>query len=176
MKRFTAEACGKAHREILQTTGIRAERRATRHNRPGSTLRSLCISAVNHARTPGSRNDRPRPATAAHRPEDHRGAAEQAETAPAVDATHGTLPSTGAKVTGLRRRGKWIIVDLDTPYLNGSAGDHAILSVHLGMTGQFTVVNDGRTGTRSPSPRLLRSTTATELRFRDPRRFGSVGY
>jgi formamidopyrimidine-DNA glycosylase len=82
---------------------------------------------------------------------------------------------TGAKVTGLRRRGKWIVVDLDTPYPEGPKGDHAVLGVHLGMTGQFTVVKAD-----APEPTHLHLVfelnNGTELRFRDQRRFGLVGY
>jgi formamidopyrimidine-DNA glycosylase len=72
----------------------------------------------------------------------------------------------GAAVTGLRRRGKWILVDF--------AGGQA-LRVHLGMTGQFTVVPAA-----DPDPDHLhfafRLDDAGELRFRDPRRFGSVEF
>lgn len=99
----------------------------------------------------------------------------------------------GAKVTGLRRRGKWIAVDLDTPFLpptprqssgarpaaraasGGPPGDHAVLVVHLGMTGQFTVVKADE-----PEPTHLHLAfeldNGRELRFRDQRRFGSVEY
>jgi formamidopyrimidine-DNA glycosylase len=83
---------------------------------------------------------------------------------------------TGAKVTGLRRRGKWIAVDLDTPNKTGGPpGDHAVLCVHLGMTGQFTVV-------KADEPELthlhlvFELDKGKELRFRDQRRFGSVTY
>jgi formamidopyrimidine-DNA glycosylase len=73
---------------------------------------------------------------------------------------------TGAKIAGLRRRGKWILVDL--------AGE-AVLRVHLGMTGQFTVVSASE-----PEPDHLHLVFAldnkTELRLRDPRRFGSAEY
>lgn len=82
---------------------------------------------------------------------------------------------TGARVTGLRRRGKWIFVDLDTPYTQGPADDHAVLAVHLGMTGQFTVVKADE-----PEPDHLHVVfeldKKKELRFRDQRRFGSVEY
>jgi formamidopyrimidine-DNA glycosylase len=82
---------------------------------------------------------------------------------------------TGAKVTGLRRRAKWIIIDLDTPCASGPPGDHAVLGVHLGMTGQFTVVKADE-----PEPTHLHLVfeldNGTELRFRDQRRFGLVGY
>jgi formamidopyrimidine-DNA glycosylase len=82
----------------------------------------------------------------------------------------------GARVTGLRRRGKWITVDLDTPNtIGGPPGDHAVLGVHLGMTGQFTVVTAGE-----PEPTHLHLVfeldDGRELRFRDTRRFGLVGY
>ena len=83
---------------------------------------------------------------------------------------------TGAKVTGLRRRGKWISVDLDTPNQQGGPpGDHAVLIVHLGMTGQFTVVKADE-----PEPNHLHLVfeldKGKELRFRDQRRFGSVEF
>ena len=79
----------------------------------------------------------------------------------------------GAFVEAVRRRGKWIIVDL------GRSGH---LLFHLGMTGQLTVVDAGQpqaTHThlvfglaerQGPPP----VTAARELRFRDTRRFGSV--
>ncbi len=72
----------------------------------------------------------------------------------------------GAAVAGLRRRGKWILLDL--------AGGQA-LRVHLGMTGQLTVAPAAEAdpdhlhfGFRLDGP--------GELRFRDPRRFGSVEF
>ena len=67
-------------------------------------------------------------------------------------------------VSGLRRRGKWIVVGLEP------AG---VLVVHLGMTGQLTVVKAG-----VPHPTHLHVRfpldDGRELRFRDVRRFGSV--
>jgi formamidopyrimidine-DNA glycosylase len=72
----------------------------------------------------------------------------------------------GCRVEGVHRRGKWLLLGLD----NG-----AYLMVHLGMTGRFTVVEPG-------SPREAHThfvfplDNAHELRFRDARRFGSVGY
>ncbi|MGL6095096.1 MAG: bifunctional DNA-formamidopyrimidine glycosylase/DNA-(apurinic or apyrimidinic site) lyase [Fimbriiglobus sp.] len=71
---------------------------------------------------------------------------------------------TGATVGGVRRRAKWIIVEL-------SAGSR--LLVHLGMTGQFTV-----TAAAEPvadhTHVVFPLDNGTELRFRDIRRFGSV--
>jgi formamidopyrimidine-DNA glycosylase len=71
----------------------------------------------------------------------------------------------GATVEGVRRRGKWIIVDLD-------AGRR--LLIHLGMTGQLTV-----NPAAAPVPDHLHfvfelGDGARQLRYRDPRRFGSV--
>lgn len=70
----------------------------------------------------------------------------------------------GLEIATVRRRGKWILVDLD----GGS-----VLRIHLGMTGQFTVVKAAE-----PEPDHLHLvfslSNGTELRFRDPRRFGSA--
>jgi formamidopyrimidine-DNA glycosylase len=70
----------------------------------------------------------------------------------------------GATVGAVRRRGKWIILDLD-------AGSRLV--VHLGMTGQFTV-----SAATEPTPNhthfVFTLGDDAELRFRDARRFGSV--
>ncbi|MCI0704784.1 MAG: bifunctional DNA-formamidopyrimidine glycosylase/DNA-(apurinic or apyrimidinic site) lyase, partial [Planctomycetia bacterium] len=72
----------------------------------------------------------------------------------------------GAQIEGIRRRGKWILIDL--------LGER-ILRVHLGMTGQFTVVS-----ATEPEPDHLHVVFALdndkELRLRDQRRFGSAEY
>lgn len=70
----------------------------------------------------------------------------------------------GSTVVCIRRRGKWILVDLDTG---------AILLVHLGMTGQFTA---GPAGLPPPDHLHFAFEFADEheLRYRDVRRFGSV--
>jgi formamidopyrimidine-DNA glycosylase len=69
----------------------------------------------------------------------------------------------GRRIEAIRRRGKWIVVELDTPRL----------VVHLGMTGQFTAV-----AAAEPEPDHLHLVFAlddgTDLRFRDIRRFGSA--
>ena len=71
------------------------------------------------------------------------------------------------EVRSIRRRGKWIVLELD---------DAASLVIHLGMTGQLTVV---------PSNLAVASHThlffsldggEQHLRFRDVRRFGSALY
>ncbi len=69
----------------------------------------------------------------------------------------------GQRVQAIERRGKWILIDLGAPWL----------VVHLGMTGQFTVVS-------ADKPRETHTHVAFtledggELRFRDVRRFGSI--
>lgn len=73
---------------------------------------------------------------------------------------------TGLQIEGLRRRGKWILIDAD---------HERLLRVHLGMTGQFTVVPAAE-----PEPDHLHVVFSldddNELRFRDQRRFGSAEY
>jgi formamidopyrimidine-DNA glycosylase len=68
------------------------------------------------------------------------------------------------RVEGIRRRGKWILVDL--------AGA-PVLRIHLGMTGQFTVVPASES-VPDHLHLVFVLDNETELRFRDPRRFGSA--
>ncbi len=71
----------------------------------------------------------------------------------------------GRTVEAINRRGKWIVLHLD---------DVSFLVVHLGMTGQFTVV-----ASSTPPPNHLHlvfdlDDGVHQLRFRDVRRFGSA--
>ena len=70
----------------------------------------------------------------------------------------------GRTITAVRRRGKWIVIELDAA---------PRLLVHLGMTGQFTAV-----AASAPRPDHLHLVfeldADREVRFRDVRRFGSV--
>jgi formamidopyrimidine-DNA glycosylase len=71
----------------------------------------------------------------------------------------------GRRIDAVNRRGKWIVIHLD---------DGSFLVVHLGMTGQLTVV-DGNT----PRPDHLHlvfdlDAGGQQMRFRDIRRFGSA--
>ena len=82
------------------------------------------------------------------------------------------LEALGAAIDGIRRRGKYLILDLD---------DERELIAHLGMTGSFSVVDP-------PKPRVLpriadhdpytravwRLDDGHELVFRDVRRFGRL--
>ena len=70
----------------------------------------------------------------------------------------------GRRVTQIRRRGKWIMADLD---------GGATLVVHLGMTGQFTV-EKAATPAASHTHLIFALDNGDDLRFRDIRRFGSV--
>ncbi|MBM3996889.1 MAG: bifunctional DNA-formamidopyrimidine glycosylase/DNA-(apurinic or apyrimidinic site) lyase [Planctomycetes bacterium] len=69
----------------------------------------------------------------------------------------------GQCVNVVQRRGKWILVGLDEPWM----------LVHLGMTGQFTV--RPASDSRLPHTHLVFTLDdGNELRYRDVRRFGSV--
>ena len=89
------------------------------------------------------------------------------------------------QIQAVERRGKWIVIDLDGP----------LLVIHLGMTGQLTVVSADqpvadhthmifdldsshptRMRKRRPTPDQTLASTSVErqLRFRDVRRFGSA--
>lgn len=69
----------------------------------------------------------------------------------------------GQRVEAIDRRGKWILVELSSPWL----------LVHLGMTGQFTVA-PGQLPRASHTHVVFTLDNEDELRFRDIRRFGSV--
>lgn len=73
----------------------------------------------------------------------------------------------GTRIEAIRRRGKWIIMEL------ARRGDSPRLLVHLGMTGRFT--------TEPQEPAIHRHLAfeldgGVEVQFFDPRRFGSVTF
>jgi formamidopyrimidine-DNA glycosylase len=70
----------------------------------------------------------------------------------------------GRGVVAVTRRGKWIIVEID---------GGTFLVVHLGMTGQLTVVPGAAPG-NNHTHLVFRLDDGAELRFRDVRRFGSA--
>lgn len=72
----------------------------------------------------------------------------------------------GRRIAAIHRRGKWLLVELE---------EASFLMVHLGMTGRFTVVVPG-TRAEPHTHLVFRLDNANELRFQDPRRFGSVTY
>ena len=71
----------------------------------------------------------------------------------------------GRKVSAVRRRGKWIILDLHE-------GAHLVL--HLGMTGQLTVKRSGAPLDAHTHLIVDLDRGQRQLRFRDIRRFGSA--
>ena len=71
---------------------------------------------------------------------------------------------TGARVTGFRRRAKYILMRLDV-------GDS--LLVHLGMSGRMVVSPRG-TNAAVPHEHVVLETDTAHVGFIDPRRFGSV--
>ena len=73
--------------------------------------------------------------------------------------------SMAARITAVRRKGKYILIDLD----RGQAG----ILVHLGMSGRLRV--QAATEPRAPHTHVVWSLVGgDELRFVDPRRFGWV--
>jgi formamidopyrimidine-DNA glycosylase len=72
----------------------------------------------------------------------------------------------GQRVAAVSRRGKWIFLEL--------AKGRRILVIHLGMTGQLTVVPDTAPVEAHTHVVFKLGRTKRELRFRDVRRFGSV--
>lgn len=71
----------------------------------------------------------------------------------------------GRQVLAVRRRGKWILLELDTALT---------LVVHLGMTGQFFVVPGDTAADRHTHLFFDLDNGSEQLRFRDIRRFGSA--
>ena len=71
----------------------------------------------------------------------------------------------GSQVTAVRRRGKWILIDLEPI---------ALLVMHLGMTGQLTVATDDSPVGNHTHLVFSLDDGGREFRFRDIRRFGSA--
>jgi formamidopyrimidine-DNA glycosylase len=82
-----------------------------------------------------------------------------------VDRAALTRLSSAARITAVRRKGKYILIDLD----RARAG----ILVHLGMTGRLRL--QAAAEPRAPHTHVVLSLTGgRELRFVDPRRFGWV--
>jgi len=73
--------------------------------------------------------------------------------------------ATGVRVIGVRRRGKWIVIDLDT-------GDTIL--AHLRMTGSFAIVDAGTPRHKHEHLEWRLDNGTRRLRFRDLRRFGRL--
>ena len=79
--------------------------------------------------------------------------------------------AVGRAITGVRRRGKYILVDVDAGGHGDDAG--AGIIIHLGMTGRLRV--QPKAAPRLPHTHVVLALTGgEELRFVDPRRFGWV--
>lgn len=76
----------------------------------------------------------------------------------------------GTRIESIRRRGKWIIVDL-----RGPDGNEPRLIIHLGMTGQLTVV-PSESDLADHVHLVFELDSKCDLRFRDIRRFGSADF
>lgn len=76
-----------------------------------------------------------------------------------------TAALVGRRVRDVRRRGKWIVIDL--------TASHSLL-IHLGMTGQLTVVPSAVPVAAHTHLMLDLNSGREQLRFRDVRRFGSA--
>jgi formamidopyrimidine-DNA glycosylase len=72
----------------------------------------------------------------------------------------------GSSIQSLERRGKWILLQLSQP------GCHLI--IHLGMTGRLQVLPAAEEKTKHTHFVFSLDDAREELRFHDPRRFGSV--
>jgi formamidopyrimidine-DNA glycosylase len=75
----------------------------------------------------------------------------------------------GRTVTGARRRGKYLWLDLD----GGGPGDDAVLA-HLGMSGQMLVADAARPDEKHLRIRFRFADGGPELRFVDQRTFGGL--
>jgi formamidopyrimidine-DNA glycosylase len=71
----------------------------------------------------------------------------------------------GKKVTGVERRGKYLLLRLD-------GGD--VLVVHLGMSGQLLRTKTAREATATHTHVVITFTQGGQLRFVDPRTFGEM--
>lgn len=70
----------------------------------------------------------------------------------------------GRRIAGVRRRGKYILIDLQ---------DDVLLIVHLGMTGQLRLV-DADAPLEKHTHAVFVLDSGLQLRYRDPRRFGRL--
>lgn len=77
----------------------------------------------------------------------------------------------GARITALRRHGKYLLVDTQ-PAAKAAKAKRLTLLVHLGMTGRFLITK--RDAPRAKHTHLALDLGDRELRFVDARRFGQL--
>ena len=75
----------------------------------------------------------------------------------------------GSRIFGVRRYGKFLVFDLES---SGASGKPALL-IHLGMTGQL-ITCPPDTSVTPHTHAFFALDDGRELRYRDPRRFGSM--
>lgn len=78
----------------------------------------------------------------------------------------------GARVSGLRRKGKTLALELSFHDSSATPRAPACLLVRLGMTGQLVVLPSSAAVLPHTHVRFLLDGGPDELRYRDPRRFG----
>ena len=71
----------------------------------------------------------------------------------------------GRRVTGIRRRGKYLLIDLDNAL---------IWLAHLGMSGRMQIYPDRPPPLHAHDHVVVTTCSGTQLRFNDARRFGSM--
>jgi formamidopyrimidine-DNA glycosylase len=72
----------------------------------------------------------------------------------------------GRKVLGIRRRGKYLLIDLDA--------DKDVLVVHLGMSGQLLRAKSAKEPLVKHTHVVITFTQSGQIRFVDPRTFGEM--
>jgi len=81
-----------------------------------------------------------------------------------ISFDHARAALVGRRLTGIRRRGKFLLIDLD---------DESGIEVHLRMTGQLEVADRGAPPLRFQHLAILLN-NGLDLRFADQRKFGRV--
>ena len=78
----------------------------------------------------------------------------------------------GARISGVRRYGKFIVLDVDSP---SGSGPSPVLLVHLGMTGQL-VTSSAEAPVAPHTHVFFTLDDGRELRYTDIRRFGKMRF
>src|SRR3981081_3599468 len=80
----------------------------------------------------------------------------------------------GRTITSIQRRGKYIVMPLDSAVIRGEGGAASVrVIVHLGMTGHLRVWEPEETPVKHTHFRALLD-SGLELRYDDPRQFGRL--
>ncbi|MBL8700932.1 MAG: bifunctional DNA-formamidopyrimidine glycosylase/DNA-(apurinic or apyrimidinic site) lyase [Alphaproteobacteria bacterium] len=81
---------------------------------------------------------------------------------------------TGRRVLAVRRRAKYLLIDLEAPRTGKGAptGAPEVMIIHLGMSGRLLVGPDNGAPPGPHEHIAFATDRGTEIRFSDPRRFG----